>query len=159
MNTLAAHPTQARTEAGGLTALAQQYAPLAGRIGLSAIFLLSGAGKIANWAGTAGYMAFKGMPAVPFFLAAAIVFELAGGLALLTGYRARAAAVALIVFLIPATLIFHNFWTVTDAMEQQNQMIHFLKNVAIAGGLLTVVAHGAGPLSLDQRNRSNAAAK
>lgn len=150
MSTLAAQYTKEQTANTGATALAAQYAPLAGRLALSAIFLLSGFGKIMSWEGTAGYMASKGMPLVPFFLAAAIVVELAGGLSVLLGYKARWGALALVGFLIPVSLIFHNFWAF-DGMQRQMEMIGFLKNVAIAGGLLTVVAHGAGAISIDSK--------
>jgi putative oxidoreductase len=125
-------------------------AALVGRIALSAIFLLSGFNKITNWSGTADHMAHEGMVAVPVFLAGAIAFEVLGGLSLLLGVYGRVGAAALIAFLIPATLIFHDFWAV-DPAQQQNQMIHFLKNVAIMGGLLTVVAHGTGRFSVDRR--------
>ncbi len=129
----------------------QHVTPLVGRGLLSLIFLLSGFGKIADWSGTAAYMASKHMPAVPFFLLGAILLEVGGGLALLAGFKARWAALALIFFLIPATLIFHNFWAY-EGMEQKMQMINFLKNLAIMGGLLTVAAHGAGPISVDERS-------
>ncbi|MCS7020653.1 MAG: DoxX family protein [Gemmataceae bacterium] len=126
------------------------WAPLLGRIGLSAIFLISGAGKIFSWEQTAGYMSSKGMPLVPLFLVGAIVLELVGGLSVLVGYKARLGAGLLIVFLIPATVIFHNFWAF-EGQEQQMQMIMFLKNLAILGGLLLVVGFGAGAYSLDNR--------
>jgi len=129
----------------------QHAAPLVGRGLLSVIFLLSGVGKLADWSGTAGYMASKHMPAVPFFLLAAVTFELLGGLSVLTGFKARWGALALIVFLIPVTLIFHNFWAY-EGMEQKTQMINFLKNLAIMGGLLMVAANGAGPISVDERS-------
>jgi|YNPMSStandDraft_2_1061718.scaffolds.fasta_scaffold80000_1 putative oxidoreductase len=126
------------------------WAPLLGRICLSAIFLLSGINKVTNWEQTAQYMQAQGMPLVPLFLLGAIVLELAGGLSVLLGYQARLGATLLILFLIPATLIFHNFW-VFQGQEQQMQMIMFLKNVAILGGLLLVLGMGAGPISLDNR--------
>lgn len=125
---------------------------LAGRILLSLIFVLSGLSKIGNWGGTAAFMESEGMVAVPLFLAGAILFEVAGGLSVATGYKARWGALALVVFLIPASLIFHDFWKLEDAQARQLQMILFLKNVAIGGGLLTVVARGAGPWSLDERS-------
>jgi putative oxidoreductase len=93
-------------------------------------------------------MASKGMFWTPFFLVMAILFELGGGLSVLSGFKARWGALALIVFLIPATLIFHGFWTYEGA-EVRMQQIHFLKNLAILGGLLAVVGNGAGPLSVD----------
>lgn len=125
-----------------------RYLPLLGRIFISFIFIMSGLNKIGGWEQTAAYMASKGMPAVPLFLAAAIVFELLGGLSVLLGFKARLGALALIVFTVPATIIFHNFWTLTG-MEQQMQMIMFMKNIAIMGGLLFVVSFGSGALSLD----------
>ena len=111
----------------------QSLAALSGRVFLSAIFLSSGFGKIADWSKTAQMMDGKGMPLVPLFLAGAIAFEILGGLSLLLGFFGRVGAVALIVYLIPVTLVFHNFWA-ADAAQQQNQMIHFMKNVAIMAG-------------------------
>jgi putative oxidoreductase len=121
---------------------------LCARILLSVIFLLSGVGKIQNWSGTAAMMESRGMPAAPVLLALACVAELAGGLALLLGWKTRWAAFGLVLFLIPTTLIFHHFWDLQDP-EQTAQRIHFLKNLAIMGGLLEVCAMGAGALSLD----------
>jgi putative oxidoreductase len=131
----------------------ERFAPLLGRILLAQIFLLSGLNKIGAWEQTAGYMASKNMPLVPFFLVAAILFEVGGGLSVALGYKARLGAAALVVFLIPTTLIFHNFWAL-QGMEQQVQMIMFMKNLAILGGLLLVIGFGPGPLSLDHRVRS-----
>jgi len=130
----------------------ERFAPLAGRILLALIFLASGLNKISAWTQTAAYMASKGMPLVPFLLVVAILFEIGGGLSVVLGYRARLGAAALIIFLIPATLIFHNFWTY-QGMEQQVQMIMFMKNLAIMGGLGMMIGLGAGPLSLDSRKK------
>jgi len=121
---------------------------LAGRSLLSAIFLMSGAMKIMNWSKTADSMAQEGMLLVPFFLAGAIAFELLGGLSVLVGFQARIGALLLFLFLIPTTLIFHDFWSFEGPAMQQ-QMQHFMKNLTIMGGLLTVVAAGAGRYSLD----------
>jgi len=126
----------------------EQIGTLLGRVLLSIIFLMSGFGKIRDWPGTAEHMESYGMPLVPFFLTGAIIFELAGGLSLLLGFRARVGALLLIVFLIPATIIFHAFWNVPDE-QMRMQMIQFLKNLAIMGGLFVVLAHGAGPISID----------
>jgi putative oxidoreductase len=114
------------------------------------IFLFSALGKIFDWQGTAGYMASKGMPLVPLFLLGAIVFELVGGLSVLLGFKARKGALMLIVFMIPATLIFHNFW-VAEGMERQIQMIMFMKNLTMIGGLVLILGFGSGPLSLDRK--------
>lgn len=129
---------------------AKQYGPLAGRILLSLMFIISGWGKITGFAGTAGYMASKGMPFAQLLLLGAIVVELGGGLMLLVGWKARLAALAIFLFIIPATLVFHDFWA-ADAAQAQNQMIHFMKNLTIMGGMLYVMAFGAGPFSLDAR--------
>jgi len=92
-----------------------------------------------GFAGVAAWMNGAGIPAAGLLLALTIVLEIGGGLALLTGYQARAAALALAAFLVPVTLIFHGFWH-ADAAEFQNQMNHFLKNVAILGAMLTIAS-------------------
>jgi putative oxidoreductase len=130
----------------------ERITPLLGRILLALIFLVSGLGKVGGWNETAGYMASKGMPVVPLFLVAAILLEIGGGLSVLLGFRAKLGAAALIVFLIPATFIFHNFWAL-EGMDQQINMIMFMKNLSILGGLLLVVAFGPGPISIDNRSR------
>lgn len=128
----------------------ESSATLMGRVFLSIIFIMAGFGKIMDWSGTAGYMEAQGMPMIPLLLLGAIACEWVGGISLLIGFKTRLGALALIVFLIPTTLIFHNFWA--DPPDQrQLQMIMFLKNVAILGGLLMVLAHGAGPVSIDSR--------
>ena len=133
-----------------MDATLSRFAPVLGRVLLSAIFLMSGFGKVMDWSGTAGYMASHGMPAIPFLLFMAIVLELGGGLSVLLGFQARWGALALVVFLVPATLIFHAFWAV-DPAEARMQTINFLKNAAILGGLLMVIAHGPGPFSLGRK--------
>ncbi|MEM9664561.1 MAG: DoxX family protein [Bacteroidota bacterium] len=123
----------------------QRYLPLIGRVLLALIFLLSGVGKIGDFAGTQEYMAAAGMPMTALLLVGAIVLEIVGALSIMLGFKAKLGAVALLLFLIPATLIFH-----TDFADQV-QMIMFMKNLSIFGGLLLVVGFGAGPLSLDER--------
>ena len=126
----------------------QNYTSLAGRLFLALIFIMSGIGKIGNFDGTAVYMGSHGMPMVSVLLVGAIIFELAGGLSLLVGYKTKYAVLMLLIFLIPTTLIFHPFWVVPEDMVKM-QTIAFLKNVAIMGRLLTVLAHGPGSLSMD----------
>lgn len=130
----------------------QSLMALVGRALLVSIFLNSGISKIFNWGGTAERMAAKGMPWVPLFLFAAINLEILGALSVLLGYRTRLGTLALIVFLIPTTLIFHNFWPLTGP-ERQMQMVMFMKNMAILGGLLFIGAMGPGSLSIDGRGR------
>ena len=121
---------------------------LLGRVFLSQIFLISAFSKVLNFAGTAEHMAGRGIPAAKLLLAGAILFEVAGSLSILVGYRCRFGAFLLILFLIPTTLIFHNFWAVAPA-DQRMQMIHFMKNLAIIGGLIVLAAAGPGKISVD----------
>jgi len=115
-----------------------------GRLLLAQIFLVAGVEKILEPAGTQAYMASKGMPVTGLFLLAAIAFELGGGLSLLFGFRARWGALALVVFLIPTTLIFHTGFS--DPVQQ----VMFMKNLAIMGGLLMITAFGPGRFSIDE---------
>jgi putative oxidoreductase len=125
------------------------WAPLAGRLLLSAIFLLSGLTKFMDWNGTAAYMAGHGLPLIPVLLPIAAIVEIAGGLAILIGFKSRLAALLLFLYLIPTTLVFHNFWTAAG-IEHVNQMQHFLKNLAIMGGLAMIVGLGPGFPSVDR---------
>ena len=116
---------------------------LIGRILLVLIFLNSGINKIENFEGTAKYMAQYGMPYTSFFLFGAAIFELAGSILAILGYYTRFGALLLLLFLIPTTIIFHtNF-------EDPTQIIHLMKNVSMFGGLLVLLAMGAGRFSLD----------
>ena len=124
-----------------------RYGSLTGRILLALIFLLSGFGKLAGFDGTVGYIASQGLPAPQLLAIAAIFMEIGGGLMLVLGWRARWGAAALFVFTALAALLFHNFWSV-PAEQAQIQMIMFMKNIAIMGGLLLVLVHGSGQLSL-----------
>ncbi|EJL91310.1 putative membrane protein [Polaromonas sp. CF318] len=126
------------------------FSLMLGRTLLGALFLLSGLAKIGRFAGVAGFMASKGLPAAEILLVATIVLEVAGGLALIAGWRVRYAAWALLVFTGLAAVVFHAFWA-AEAPAYQNQLNHFLKNAAIMGGLLCLGAVGAGPWSLDGR--------
>lgn len=119
--------------------------PLTGRILLAAIFIMSGIGKIAAPAATIGYISAMGLPFPELALAGAIGIEVIGGLLLVLGLYTRPVALALAAFSILTGLIFHS------AIADQNQMIHLMKNFAMAGGLLQVAAFGAGALSLDAR--------
>ena len=120
-----------------------------GRICMSMIFILAAIGKFVDYNAVAQYMSSKGMTMVPFFLIVAAAVELIGGLSLLLGFKTRWGAALLILFLIPVTGIFHDFWMVQDPAERQMQMNEFLKNLAIWGGLFYVLAVGAGKWSLD----------
>jgi putative oxidoreductase len=122
-------------------------ASLGGRILLSAIFLISGFGKLAAPAGAIEYIAAAGLPFPQLAFGIAVVLEIVGGLALIAGYRTRFVAAALAVFCLATAFGFHN------QLADQNQFVHFFKNIAMAGGLLQVIAFGAGRFSIDARNR------
>jgi putative oxidoreductase len=123
--------------------------PLVGRILMAAIFVISSLGKIAAPEGTQGYIASVGLPAPVLSYIAAIIIELGGGVLLLVGYRTRLVAAGLAVFSIASALIFHH------ALGDQNQLFHFLKNLAMAGGLIQVAAYGAGASSLDNKSQKS----
>jgi putative oxidoreductase len=120
---------------------------LVGRVLIAAIFLLSGLSKVAAPSYTVGYITSVGLPLPWLGYAIAVAVEIGGSLALIAGYQARVAAAVLAAFSIATALVFHNH------LADQNQFIHFFKNVAMAGGLLQVVAFGAGRFSLDARRR------
>ncbi|AMP12609.1 DoxX family protein [Collimonas pratensis] len=111
----------------------------AGRILLASLFVISGTLKIVDFSGVAGYMDRIGVPFATLAVLAAILFELGGGLAILSGWRVRPVAVAVAVFTAIATLTAHRFWQ-ADPAAMQNQLNHFLKNIAIIGALLMLAA-------------------
>lgn len=124
---------------------------LVGRILLALMFVTSGFGKLADIGGTAGYIAgVAGLPMPAVLAVAAGVLELAAGLAIMTGFAARWAALALAAFTLLASFLFHAYWAV-PAEQQFMQQLLFMKNISIAGGLLIVAALGAGPASLGAR--------
>ena len=121
----------------------QKWSELTGRLFLSALFLVSGFGKITAYAGTAAYMSAMGVPGA--MLPLAIVTELAGAAAIIVGWNTRVVAFLLAGYSLVTAILFHSNF------GDQIQMVMFLKNVSIAGGLFLLVANGAGPLSLDRR--------
>jgi putative oxidoreductase len=121
------------------------YAPAIGRVLLAAIFVMSGIGKLFDPAGTIGYISAVGLPLPQVGYALAVIVEMAGGLLLIAGYQTRIAALSLAGFTLVAAIFFHN------QFADQNQFIHFMKNLAIVGGLLHVAAFGAGRVSVDAR--------
>ena len=121
---------------------------LLGRALICAIFVLAGFGKATHPQMYIPFMASKHLPLPQVGLWVAVVIELGGGLMLLFGLKARWAATVMFLFLIPTTLLFHNFWAATPEMYQ-DQLGHFEKNLAIMGGLLMLVAWGPGRISID----------
>lgn len=116
---------------------------LVGRILMAQIFLLAGINKISSYAGTQGYMEAMGVPGM--LLPLVILLEVAGGLALMIGWKTQWAAYALAAFTVAAAIIFHS------NLAEQMQMILFMKNIAITGGLLLLSVAGAGQISMDSR--------
>jgi putative oxidoreductase len=124
--------------------MTQSLGKFLGRLCLSAVFLVSAFTDIQNWLPMTMVLTHKGFPASPLFLSAAVLLKLAGGASLLTGIKSRWGAWALVVFLVPATILFHDFWA-SPAAEQPDQFMQFLKNTAILGGLLIVLADSKPP--------------
>lgn len=125
---------------------------VSGRVLLSAIFFLSAVGnKIPSFNAIAGYMGSEGVPAPQVMLAGAIVFLIAGSASLVLGFRPRIGAGLLTVFLVLATYYFHDFWNIPaeNAQQVQEQTIQFMKNTALIGAMLLVMANGVGAWTLD----------
>lgn len=125
-------------------------AVLIGRVLLSLIFILSSFNKMMNFSTTAEEMTSEGVPASGLILVIATAMELVGGLMVLLGWKGRVGAVVLLLFLIPVTFVYHDFWTY-EGQERQMQMINFIKNMSIMGGLTFLLGMGPGPASLDHR--------
>ncbi len=123
---------------------------LVGRLLLALLFLPAGLSKITGFAGTAGYIASKGMPMAQAAAAAAIVIEVGGAIALIAGFGTRWAALVLAFFTLVATVVFHNFWAMPPEQVMVQQLM-FFKNIAVIGGLLTLAAWGAGAWSVDAK--------
>ncbi len=122
---------------------------LLARILLVILFILFGWQKIAHFSGTIAFMGTEGAPAPIVSAAIAVVMELFVGIALLVGFYTRPLALLLALYTVGTALIGHHFWTMTGG-EQMNNMIHFYKNIAIAGGLLALCAAGPGRFSIDR---------
>jgi putative oxidoreductase len=128
----------------------QSLLTLIGRILLAVVFVLSGIGKLSGFDGTVGTITSAGLPMAILLAIASIVVEIGAGIALIVGFKTRWAAAALVAFTLAAAMLFHNYW-VLPADKQLLQQIMFLKNLAITGGLLMLVAFGAGAWSIDGR--------
>ncbi len=127
---------------------ATRYLPFAGRLLIGLPFAMSGLSKLGAYGATTALISAVGLPVPPLAFAVAVAAELGGGLLLIAGYRARYVAAALAVFSLATAIAFHSNFA------DQNQMIHFLKNVMMAGGLLQIAAFGAGAFSIDNRSKN-----
>jgi putative oxidoreductase len=125
-----------------------RYLPFVGRLMIGLPFVMSGLSKLGAYSATTGMISAAGLPFPALSFAVAVIIELGGGLLLIVGYHTRSVAAALALFSLAAAVSFH-----TDFADQ-NQIIHFLKNVMMAGGLLQIAAFGAGALSIDNRRNT-----
>jgi putative oxidoreductase len=128
-----------------------RYLPFIGRVLIGVPFMMSGLSKLSAYGATIALIAAAGLPFPPLAFAVAATVELGGGLLLVLGYRVRPVALALAIFALATAVSFHSNFA------DQNQMIHFLKNVMMAGGLLQIVAFGAGAISIEQWRRKSGA--
>jgi putative oxidoreductase len=119
------------------------------RLALSILFLWGGAIKLLGYAGFIGYLHARGVPYVQIAAPLVVAVELLGGLAIVLGVRTRTVAFLLAVYAIATAVLGHDFWNMTDAVLQQDAVVHFWKNVAIAGGFLLLSVTGAGRASVD----------
>jgi len=122
-----------------------RYLPFVGRLLIGIPFAMSGLGKLAAYGPTTEMIAAAGLPVPPLAFAVAVAVELGGGLLLIAGFQARQVAITLALFALATAVSFHNNFA------DQNQMIHFLKNIMMAGGLLQIAGFGAGAISVDNR--------
>lgn len=122
-----------------------RYLPFIGRLLIGGIFVMSGFSKITAYAATTAMISAVGLPLAPLGWLVALVVEIGVGLLLIVGFRAREASAVLAIWCVVTAVFFHRDFA------DQNMMIHFLKNIMLAGGLLQIVHFGAGALSLDQR--------
>ena len=142
-----------------MNSMMQGVFTVAGRVMLATIFLMSAVGnKIPNFNDVADYVASEGVPMPQVMLFGGIVFLIAGSLSVIIGYKAKIGAGLLLVFLVLATYFFHDFWSFEDAAEKQQQMIQFMKNLALMGAMVHLIANGPGPMSLDAKSDSKVSA-
>jgi putative oxidoreductase len=131
---------------GGIT---MKYAVLPARVLFALVFILGGLGLFSH--ATIEYAVAQGVPLASIAVPISGVIALAGGLSVALGYKARIGAALLIVFLIPVTVMLHNFWAIPDPLMAQMQQVMFMKNVSMLGAALFIAYFGAGPVSLDAR--------
>ncbi|MFZ3200635.1 MAG: DoxX family protein [Candidatus Acidiferrales bacterium] len=123
---------------------------LIGRILISQVFILAGINKFAHFSMMTGFLAAKSLPAPAFCLACAAVLEMLAGIAVLIGFQTKIAAWLLFLYVIPTTLLLHNFWAM-QGTERMDSQVHFMKNLAIMGGLLLLASFGPGGCSVDSK--------
>jgi putative oxidoreductase len=121
----------------------QNLFTLAGRLLLAAYFFLPGVMKLADFEGTSGYMAAHGMVLIPAFLVLTIVIQIGGAMCLVVGYRVKLTAFLLAGLVLVISCVMHDFWNITDALQQQHETQNFMKNMAIMAGLMVMAGGNA----------------
>jgi putative oxidoreductase len=124
-----------------------RYLVLLGRVFFAAMFIISGFGHFSG--DTVAYAEQAGVPAAGFLVPFSGLLAILGGLSILLGVWAKVGALLLVVFLVPVTLMMHNFWAFEDPQAAMMQRVAFLKNLSMLGGALLIHYFGAGPLSVD----------
>jgi putative oxidoreductase len=119
------------------------------RVALAVLFLWGAAMKGLGYASFVGYLQAQGVPFVTFAAPLVIAIELLGGIFLVVGFRIRAVGLILAIYTVATAILGHDFWNVTDAALQRDMVVHFWKNIAIAGGFLLLTVTGAGRISID----------
>ncbi|WP_321895192.1 DoxX family protein [Paraburkholderia heleia] len=132
-----------------MTRPADSFIIFIARIALAILFLWGGAMKLLGYAGFVSYLHSKGVPYASYGAIVATAVEVLGGIAIVLGVRTRAVAFLLAVYAVVTAILGHDFWNMTQAAAQQDAVIHFWKNVAIAGGFLLLTVTGAGRASVD----------
>lgn len=125
-----------------------EYLALAARICLSLIFFKAGISHLTGFGGFVDLISSQGLPLAPLLAAATVFFQLLGAVSLLLGYKTKIGSILLIIFLIPASLMFHN------PIADPSQWNDFLKNIGLIGGLLMVIYAGSGALSIDGKKKT-----
>jgi putative oxidoreductase len=123
--------------------------PLIGRIFFSLIFLLTAFNHFSGE--SIAYAASQNVPFASLLVPASGILAILGGISIVLGYKAKLGAWLIVLFLVPVTLMMHNFWTITDPMMRQMQMAMFMKNISMLGGALLITYFGTGPLSVDAK--------
>ena len=133
--------------------VAERISPLVGRLLIAWFFLGEVRWRIDNWEGTVGLMHMRHIPSADLLLVIAIMVMVLGGLALILGYHTRQGALLLFGFTVLATVLIHDYWRIGNVMERDADYALFIRNLAVAGGLLLLVGMGPGPFAVDNRPR------
>ncbi len=127
-----------------------RYVPLIGRILYSLIFIMSGLNHFMKHSTMTSYASSQGVPAAGVAVIITGLMILAGGLSILLGFKPKIGSLLLFIFLIPTAFIMHKFWGISNAMQAQSQMVHFMKNISMAGAALIFYYFGTGPISMEK---------